>query len=104
LPPGWRAARQGNAAGLAAVTGLIAFLISGSLNTLIDAPRFLWLLLVLAWICARAIDPPGLLPRSRRRSRGSATHEPRGHRHRHWQGERDRSPDAGPNATQPRSR
>jgi hypothetical protein len=104
LPPGWRAARQGNAAGLAAVTGLIAFLISGTLNTLIDAPRFLCLLLVLAWICARAIDPPGLLPRSRRRSRASATHEPRGHRHRHRQGERDRSPDAGPNATQSRPR
>jgi VanZ family protein len=80
LPPGWRAARQGNAVGLAAATGLIAILISGSLNTLIDAPRFLWLLLVLAWICARAIHPPRLLPPSRRRSRRSATHEHRGHR------------------------
>ena len=32
----------------------------GLLNTLIDAPRFLWLLLVLAWLAgARESAPPG---------------------------------------------
>jgi len=38
--------------GAAAAGGLAAFLVSGSLNTLIDEPRFLWLFLVLAWLCA----------------------------------------------------
>ena len=52
LGGGWRAARRGSAAGLAALAGLGAFLVSGSLNTLIDAPRFLWLFLVLAALAA----------------------------------------------------
>ena len=52
LRGGWRAARRGSAAGLAALAGLGAFLVSGSLNTLIDAPRFLWLFLVLAALAA----------------------------------------------------
>ena len=34
----------------AAWVGAMAFLVCGSLNTLIDSPRFLWLLLVLAWL------------------------------------------------------
>ena len=54
LGGGWRAARRGSAAGLAALAGLGAFLVSGSLNTLIDAPRFLWLFLVLAALAATA--------------------------------------------------
>ncbi len=36
----------------AAMAGVAAFLVSGSLNTLIDAPRFLGLLLVLLWLAA----------------------------------------------------
>lgn len=49
---GQRALRQGRVEGTAAFAGLLAFLASGSLNTLIDEPRFLWLWLVLTWICA----------------------------------------------------
>ena len=48
---GVRAMRHGRIEGIAALAGLSAFLVSGSLNTLIDEPRFLWLWLVLAWIC-----------------------------------------------------
>lgn len=48
---GFRALRCGQVEGIAAFAGLLAFLISGSLNTLIDEPRFLWLWLVLAWVC-----------------------------------------------------
>ncbi len=51
LVGGLRAAGQGRVPGLAALAGLLAFLVSGTLNTLIDEPRFLWLLLVLAWLC-----------------------------------------------------
>lgn len=54
LGGGWRATRRGSAAGLAALAGMGAFLVSGSLNTLIDAPRFLWLFLVLAALAAAA--------------------------------------------------
>ena len=43
----WRGDRQA-AAGFAA---LVAFLVVGSLNTLIDDPRFLFLLLLLSWLC-----------------------------------------------------
>lgn len=59
---GIRALRGRQAEGIAAFAGLLAFLISGSLNTLIDEPRFLWLWLVLAWVCgwqgarAKSID------------------------------------------------
>lgn len=49
---GLKALRQGQVEGTAAFAGLLAFLASGSLNTLIDEPRFLWLWLVLAWICS----------------------------------------------------
>lgn len=48
---GFRALRCRQVEGIAAFAGLLAFLVSGSLNTLIDEPRFLWLLLVLAWVC-----------------------------------------------------
>lgn len=48
---GIRALRERQVEGMAAFAGLLAFLISGSLNTLIDEPRFLWLWLVLAWVC-----------------------------------------------------
>jgi hypothetical protein len=49
---GARALARGSLPGAAAAGGLAAFLVSGSLNTLIDEPRFLWLFLVLAWLCA----------------------------------------------------
>lgn len=48
---GFRALRCRQVEGIAAFAGLLAFLVSGSLNTLIDEPRFLWLWLVLAWVC-----------------------------------------------------
>ena len=48
---GIRALRCCQPEGIAAFAGLLAFLVSGSLNTLIDEPRFLWLWLVLAWVC-----------------------------------------------------
>ena len=48
---GVRALRCRQVEGIAAFAGLLAFLVSGSLNTLIDEPRFLWLWLVLAWVC-----------------------------------------------------
>lgn len=48
---GLRALRGGRLAGAAAFAGLVAFAVSGTLNTLIDEPRFLWLLCVLALIC-----------------------------------------------------
>ena len=47
-----RCLRARQVAGLAAFAGLTAFLASGTLNTLIDEPRFLWLFLILAWLCA----------------------------------------------------
>lgn len=51
---GLRSAWQGSAGALAAVAGVMAFGVSGSLNTLFDAPRFLFLLLVLLWLAARS--------------------------------------------------
>jgi VanZ family protein len=55
LGRGVRLARDGRAqaAALAAVAG---FLVCASVNTLLDAPRFLWLLLVLVWLAATAND------------------------------------------------
>lgn len=50
LVAGLRAAWRGSLPGLAALSGLAAFGVSGSLNTLIDEPRFLFLALVLAWL------------------------------------------------------
>ena len=43
------------AAAPAALWAAIAFLVVGTLNTLIDEPRFLWLLLVLVWLSARKV-------------------------------------------------
>lgn len=43
--------RQGSVGAATAVVALLAFLGSGLLNTLIDEPRFLMLLLVLLWLC-----------------------------------------------------
>ncbi|MES2152606.1 MAG: VanZ family protein [Pseudomonadota bacterium] len=48
---GVRRARKGSLPALTAMAALLGFLASGSLNTLIDAPRFLWLVLVFAWLC-----------------------------------------------------
>ncbi len=42
---------QGSLQAATAVAAVVAFLVSGLLNTLIDDPRFLWLLLVCAWCC-----------------------------------------------------
>jgi hypothetical protein len=53
---------RGQALVAAAVPALLGFAVSGALNTLIDAPRFLWLLLVLLWLAAarRPADAVGL--------------------------------------------
>ncbi len=48
---GARRAWQGDRPAAALLAALTAFLISGSLNTLIDEPRFLFLLLVFAALC-----------------------------------------------------
>ena len=52
LVAGGAAAWRGDALVPAALPAMLGFLASGSLNTLIDAPRFLWLLLVLAGLAA----------------------------------------------------
>ncbi|HLL18916.1 MAG TPA: VanZ family protein [Rubrivivax sp.] len=54
-----RLAWQGRAEVPAAPAALLGFVACGALNTLIDAPRFLWLLLVLAWLCTRSSRPAG---------------------------------------------
>jgi glycopeptide antibiotics resistance protein len=41
----------------AALPALVGFGVSGSVNTLIDVPRFLWLLLVLLWLAAERAPP-----------------------------------------------
>jgi hypothetical protein len=53
LVRGAHAAWQGSPNALAALAAVLAFGVSGSLNTLIDAPRFLFLLLWLLWLAAR---------------------------------------------------
>ena len=54
LGSGVRLAWRGQALVPAALAGAVAFLTSGTLNTLIDAPRFLALLLMLLWLAAAA--------------------------------------------------
>jgi hypothetical protein len=51
LGRGLALARAGHAAQIAATAALAAFLVSASLNTLIDAPRFLWVVLVVGGLC-----------------------------------------------------
>lgn len=51
LARGLALAWQGSLQAATAVAAVAAFLASGALNTLIDQPRFLWLLLVCAWCC-----------------------------------------------------
>jgi hypothetical protein len=51
LHNGLRQAWRGDRHAAAALAALVAFLVSGTLNTLIDEPRFLWLILVLAALC-----------------------------------------------------
>jgi hypothetical protein len=53
---------------LMATAALLGFAASCSLSALIDAPRFLWLLLVIAWLCRSDDDTP-LAPVRRRRRR-----------------------------------
>ena len=52
LMAGWLRARQGAVGAATALVAVSGFLTSATLNTLIDAPRFLWLLLVLLWLCS----------------------------------------------------
>jgi hypothetical protein len=47
----------------------VAFLVCGSLNTLVDNPRFLWLLLVVAWLAM--LERPPMTAPSRRTARAS---------------------------------
>ena len=54
---GWRRLRAGDTAVLAPLAAVAAFMTSGLLNTLIDEPRFLMLLLVLLWLVARPSRP-----------------------------------------------
>lgn len=49
---GSRCAWRGDRQAAAALAALLAFLVSGSLNTLIDEPRFLFLLLLSVWLCS----------------------------------------------------
>jgi glycopeptide antibiotics resistance protein len=53
----WRLWRERRAALPAAAVAVAAFLVSGSLNTLIDEPRFLMLLLVCLWLATAAAAP-----------------------------------------------
>ena len=48
----WRSFKEYRIPGMAAFAALAAFFTSGTLNTLIDEPRFLWLWLILLWLCA----------------------------------------------------
>jgi VanZ family protein len=54
LARGAALAWQGSTSAAVAVAAVLAFLASGTLNTLIDDPRFLWLLLVATWWCCAA--------------------------------------------------
>ena len=56
LARGAHAAWQGSPTALAALAAVLAFAVSGALNTLIDAPRFLFLLLWLLWLGARGSE------------------------------------------------
>lgn len=65
LGRGLRLAWRRGAAAPAALWAAIAFLVVGTLNTLIDEPRFLFLLLVLVWLAARKarrVGPAGGTP------------------------------------------
>ena len=54
-----RNAVQGNLAAGASLAALTSFLILGFFDTLIDSPRFLLLLLMLAWSCHSQVAPSG---------------------------------------------
>lgn len=60
LAAGARAAWAGSVPGLAAFAGFGAFVVCGSVNTLVDEPRFLFLWLLLAWLACywRRRSPP----------------------------------------------
>ena len=62
---------RGQAQVPAALPALLGFAVSATLNTLIDAPRFLWLLLVLLWLAAAPVPtaPPVPAGVSQRRGR-----------------------------------
>lgn len=62
LARGLQLAWRGQVQVPAALAGLAAFLASGTLNTLIDTPRFLALLLLLLWLAAAADDRQGQRP------------------------------------------
>ncbi len=68
-----RRLRRGDSTAAVALAALLAFLTSGTLNTLVDEPRFLFLLLVLTWLAGRGVDveaptPPLVRPRPRAKS------------------------------------
>ena len=65
LMAGGLRARQGTVGAATALVAVCGFLTSATLNTLIDAPRFLWLLLVLLWLCSSrdAVVHPNLRSR-----------------------------------------
>ncbi|HSM21617.1 MAG TPA: hypothetical protein VK876_05340, partial [Rubrivivax sp.] len=67
----WQLWRERRAALPAAAVAVAAFLVSGSLNTLIDEPRFLMLLLVCLWLGACASTAAG--PAGRASGRAPAT-------------------------------
>jgi hypothetical protein len=63
---------RGQAQVPAALPALGAYLVSGSLNTLIDAPRFLGLLLVLLWLAGASTVAPSAASAPRRSGRAGA--------------------------------
>ncbi len=63
---------QGSGQAAVAVAALAAFLASGLLNTLVDEPRFLWLLVVLAWWCCVAEGDTPRRQASRRAAAGGS--------------------------------
>lgn len=68
LAVGAQRAWRGDAVAGAAVAGFSAYLVSGSLNTLVDEPRFLLLFVVLAWLAA--VPAPRSVPLSTGRRKG----------------------------------
>jgi hypothetical protein len=67
---GWRSARAGASLPATAWAAVGGFMVCGSLNTLIDEPRFLALLLMLLWLSA-ARPPSAVLPEAAANPRNS---------------------------------
>lgn len=71
LRGGTRGLRGDDPLRIAAFGGMVAFLVSGSLNTLVDAPRFLWLFVLFAALCCEPVRERGT-----RRRRGHGDRQP----------------------------